>query len=157
MTISSWFCFPDFGVTSIQGLLPKAFEVYPVDSISIVVVHHHQKPDTATLRIQGFLYANTLDQLEKTLQSVLSADRKKLVLDLSETNYISSGGWVLILTSFRRIQADGGGLVLTGMKAEVYDSFELLEFDKILKSYPNVETALKEGFAGTTTQAKNRF
>ncbi len=137
-----------------RGSFDEGPGAHPMESISIEVVHHHLKPDTVTLRIVGFLYAHTLDHLEKTLQSVLSADRKKLVFDLSETNYISSGGWAMIIAFLHRIRGDGGGLALTGMKPEVYDSYELLEFDKVLKSFPTVEAALKDDFASPTGKAQ---
>lgn len=123
-----------------------------MESISIDVIPHHLNSDTATLRLKGFIYANTLAHLDKTTQSVLDSDRKKLVFDLSEATYVSSGGWALISTLFRRIQGAGGGLVLAGMKPEVYDSFELLEYDKVLRSFPNVDSALKEGFGNATGQ-----
>ena len=125
-----------------------------MESISIEVHHHHFPPDSATIRIKGFLYANTLVDFDRKFLSALSAMKKKLVLDLSEANYISSGGWALIVTSFKRIQDVGGTLVLAGMKPEVYDAFELLEYDKVLRSFPTEESALKTAFSNTATQAK---
>ncbi|HJT25237.1 MAG TPA: STAS domain-containing protein, partial [bacterium] len=113
----------------------------------IDINHHHLHPDSTTVRIKGFLYANTLPQLEKTLQTVAASIKKKLILDLSETNYVSSGGWGLIMTFFKRTQDAGGSLVLAGMKPEVYDAFELLEYDKVLRSFPSVDSAFKEGFS----------
>jgi len=125
-----------------------------MEAISIEVIHHRLPNDSVSLRIKGFLYANTLVEVEKQFQFILSDMKKKLVLDLSETNYISSGGWGLIITFFKRIQESGGSLVLAGMKPEVYDAFELLEYDKVLRSFPSVESALKTGFIDTATQAK---
>lgn len=126
-----------------------------MESISIDVAHHHKYPDSTTVRIKGFLYANTLSHLERTFQSVISLTKKKLVLDLSEANYISSGGWGLILTFFQRAQDAGGFMVLSGMKPEVYDAFELMEYDKVLRSFPSVESALKDGFGNTASPAKS--
>ena len=125
-----------------------------MESISIEINHHRIPSDAATLRIKGFLYANTLVEAEHHFQSLLAASKKNLVLDLSETNYISSGGWGLIITAFKRLQEAGGNLVLAGMKPEVYDAFELLEYDKVLRSFPSAESALKGGFIDNATQAK---
>lgn len=125
-----------------------------MESISIDVSHHQLHPDSATVRIKGFLYANTLPQMEKTFQTVIASMKKKLVLDLSETTYVSSGGWGLIMTFFKRVQDAGGAVVLAAMKPEVYDAFELLEYDKVLRSFPTVDSALKEGFSGAASQAK---
>lgn len=125
-----------------------------MESISIDINHHHLHPDSATVRIKGFLYANTLPQMEKAFQGVVASMKNKMVLDLSETTYISSGGWGLIMTFFKRTQDAGGNLVLAAMRPEVYDAFELLEYDKVLRSFPSVDSALKEGFSGAASQAK---
>lgn len=125
-----------------------------METISIDINHPHLYPDSTTVHIKGFLYANTLPQLDKTFQTVVSSVKKKMVLDLSETTYISSGGWGLIITFFKRAQDAGGNLVLAAMKPEVYDAFELLEYDKVIRSFPTVDSALKEGFSSPASQAK---
>jgi anti-anti-sigma factor len=117
-----------------------------MENISIEIAHHLLHPEVATLRIKGFLYANTLPEFDKTLRSVLDSSKKKLIFDLSETTYISSGGWSMFLVSFQRVKELGGDILLVGMKPEVRDAFELLEYDKILRCFPSAETALKEGF-----------
>lgn len=121
-----------------------------MESISIDVTRHTLHPDISTLRIKGFLYANTLANLDKTVQPLLPGN-KKLIIDLSETNYISSGGWGLLITIFQRFSEMGGELVLAGMKPEVFDAFELLEYDKVLRFFPSEDSALKEGFANMAT------
>ncbi len=118
-----------------------------MQSISIDILHHPPRPDTATLRVHGFVYANTLAQLEKAVQSAFEAHKKNLVFDLTDTNYVSSGGWSFLLSSAKRAQKLGGELLLAGMRAEVYDAFELLEYDKILRLFTTPEKAMTEGLA----------
>lgn len=45
-------------------------------------------------------------------------------------------------------------MVLSGMKPEVYDAFELMEYDKVLRSFPSAEIALKGAFSNTADPAK---
>lgn len=47
-----------------------------MESISIDVNHHPFPPDSTTLRVTGFLYANTLVQLDKVFQSVMASMKK---------------------------------------------------------------------------------
>lgn len=122
-----------------------------MEAISIDVSHLPLHPDVATLRITGVLYAGTISYMQKTLEGIM-AEKKKLVCDLSETKYISSGGWSLLLSSFRKLRDTGGIMVLACMKPEVNDAFELLEYHKVVPSYPSVETALKEGFSNPAIQ-----
>ena len=117
-----------------------------MENISIEIAHHLLHPEVATLRLKGFLYANTLPEFDKTLRTVIDAAKKKLIFDLSETTYISSGGWSMFLVSLRRMKELGGDLILAGMTPEVHDAFELLEYDKVFKLFPSVDAALKQGF-----------
>jgi len=118
-----------------------------MDSLSIEVSSHPPFPDSAILRLKGIVYASTLALLEKTVQNTLTDRKKNLVLDLSETNYVSSGGWGAFLRAAKSVRDLGGDLFLSGMKEEVYDAFELLEYDKAIRLFPTPEIALSEGLA----------
>ena len=118
-----------------------------MDNISIDIAYHLLHPEVATLRLKGFLYANTLPEFDKTLRLAIAAAKKKLIFDLSETTYISSGGWSMFLVSLKNLKELGGDLILVGMNPEVRDTFELLEYDKVFKLFPSVDEALKQGFA----------
>src|SRR5207249_2274054 len=113
--------------------MPSRLET--MENISIEIAQPLLHPEVATLRIKGFLYANTLPHFEKTLRSVLDSQKKKLIFDLTDTSYISSGGWSMLLVSHHRVKELGGDILLTGMKPEVHDAFELLEYDKVLKLF----------------------
>lgn len=125
-----------------------------MESISVNVSHPSLHPECAVLQLRGFLYANTLVHLDRALQPFLTSKKKKLVLDLSETNYISSGGWALLLTVGRLFRESAGDVVLAAMKPEVKDAFELLEYHKVMRSFSTVENALKEGFEKPAEPAK---
>jgi anti-anti-sigma factor len=118
-----------------------------MENITIEAVHPLLYPDVVTLRIKGFIYADTLVQMDQAIQSVLSSPQKKLIFDLAETNYISSGGWAFLITAFQRFRDQGGDLVLAGMKSEVHDAFELLEYHKVIRLFANSEDALKQAFS----------
>jgi anti-anti-sigma factor len=120
-----------------------------MENISIDIAHHPRQPEVATIRIKGFLYANTLPEFDKTLSSLLGASKKKLIFDLSDTHYISSGGWSMFLVSLQRVKELGGDVLLACMKPEVRDAFELLEYDKVFRLFPSADEALKQGFTPT--------
>jgi|SRR5581483_8594967 len=123
-----------------------------MENITISIDHHLLHPDVATLRIKGFIYANTLVQIEKTFQSVIADHKKRFILDLSETNYISSGGWGLLITIYQRLRDLGGDLILAGMTTEVHDAFELLEYNKVMRLFADGDAALKQGFGQPAIQ-----
>jgi anti-anti-sigma factor len=117
-----------------------------MESITVEIDPHPHHLDVATFRMKGILYASTLSVLEKAFQSLLaSSSRNKIVLDLTETIYVSSGGWGLLMSSLERVKKLGGNLVLARLKPEVLDSLELLGFHQTLRSFAQVEIALQEG------------
>jgi len=116
-----------------------------MDSLSIETLSQPLFPGCAVLRLQGIIYASTLVQVEKAVKNALEDKKKNLVLDLAGTNYVSSGGWSAILSAAKKVRDLGGDLFLSGMKAEVYDAFELLEYDKVIRLFTTPEKAFREG------------
>jgi len=122
-----------------------------METFSVEVKNHPRYLDIATFHVQGILYANTLVQFEKAFQGALASAKKNLVIDLTETNYVSSGGWSMLLVSLKRVKEMGGTILLAGMKPEIHDAFELMEYDKDFSLFPTVEAAITEGFGKVAT------
>jgi anti-anti-sigma factor len=117
-----------------------------MDNISISVSEHPQNKDITLLAVKGFIDTTTAPEFEKKFLSVLGEKKFKLVVDLKDVNYISSAGWGIFISEIKRIRNQKGDLILAGMNPEVSEVFELLEFNTILKSFPNIDAAVKKGF-----------
>jgi anti-sigma B factor antagonist len=117
-----------------------------MDNISVSISEYPQNKDVTLLAVKGFIDTTTAPEFEKKFLSVLGDKKYKLVVDLKDVNYISSAGWGIFISEIKRIRNQKGDLLLVGMNPEVSEVFELLEFNTILKSFPNVETAVKKGF-----------
>ncbi|MGD1049387.1 MAG: STAS domain-containing protein, partial [Candidatus Krumholzibacteriaceae bacterium] len=64
-------------------------------------------------------------------------------MDLGGVNYISSAGWGIFISEIKSIRENGGDLKLASMIGDVYEVFELLEFQTILQSFDTVQEAVK--------------
>ena len=117
-----------------------------MENISVVVSEYPSNREITLMGVKGFIDTTTAPEFEKRFQSVLIDKKYKLVIDLKDVNYISSAGWGIFISEIKRIRNQKGDLVFVGMSPEVAEVFELLEFNTILKSFPNVETAVKKGF-----------
>jgi anti-sigma B factor antagonist len=117
-----------------------------MEGLSVNVGHHPKQSDVTLLTVKGFIDTTTAPEFEKAFQGVLSDKKYKIVIDLKDVNYISSAGWGIFISEIKRIRGQKGDLFLSGMSPEVTEVFELLEFNTILKSFPDVETALNKGF-----------
>jgi anti-sigma B factor antagonist len=105
-----------------------------------------ERKEINLLTVKGCLDTTTAPDFEKIFQSALNQKKFKLVIDLKDAEYISSAGWGIFVSELKRIRLGKGDLVLSGMRTEVQEIFELLEFDTFLRSFPNVETAVEKGF-----------
>jgi|SRR5579872_1769808 len=115
-------------------------------NLTVVVSQAPQNKDVTILKLKGFLDTNTVSIFEESFKSVLLDKKFKLVIDLTEVDYISSAGWGLFVSEIKRIRNEGGDLVLAGMNPNVMEVFELLDFNSILKFFPDPEGAFKKGF-----------
>jgi anti-sigma B factor antagonist len=58
-------------------------------------------------------------------------------------DYISSAGWGIFIGEIKEIRNHGGDLKLAGMVPDVYEVFQLLEFQSILDAFPTTEEAVR--------------
>ena len=82
-------------------------------------------------------------EVEAGLLKVVNSGAKKILCDFSKTEYISSSGLRVILSIAKKLQRNGGKIVLSSIKPFVYDVFKIAAFDKIFNIYETKAQALK--------------
>jgi anti-anti-sigma factor len=92
-------------------------------------------------RPQGRLDSNSGPVFEKELLGYIEGGCRRLLLDFSELNYISSAGLRIVLVAAKRIKAAGGRLVLAALNAQVNEVFEISGFNRILDIEPDYASA----------------
>ncbi|MGH7682460.1 MAG: STAS domain-containing protein [Candidatus Eiseniibacteriota bacterium] len=110
--------------------------------IDVYVEEAVQNRGVSVLRVSGYVDTTTSPDLERRLQALLRESRYHIVVDLAGVEYISSAGWGIFISEIREIREQGGDLKLAGMIADVREVFDLLEFENILKAYPDTEAAV---------------
>jgi len=70
--------------------------------------------DVLIVRPEGRIDTNTSDELEGWLLSRLDGGLKRLVVDMSAVDYISSAGLRVLLMTLKKLRGNGGQLVLGG-------------------------------------------
>ncbi len=94
------------------------------------------------LRINGHLDSSSAADLENVLESVYEYGIRKIIVDLVDVSYISSGGWGIFTGRVKSLREGGGDVVLAGMSPEVFDIYELLGFQDIIMSFQKVDEAV---------------
>src|SRR5262245_21790834 len=84
------------------------------------------------LKPEGRLDSNTVNAAEADLFSHLEKGETRVVLDLSQLDYISSSGLRLVLMLGKRLSLKGGKLALCGLKPQIREVFEISGFISIV-------------------------
>jgi len=96
------------------------------------------------VRVDGVIDTMTATELEKVINSLLEQKRFYIIIDLAGVDYISSAGWGIFISNIREIRQQGGDIKLARMIPNVYEIFELLEFDSILKAFGSIDEARED-------------
>ncbi len=97
--------------------------------------------DIHIVAIAGNLDSTTSPEAQKKLDAVLAGARK-VALDFSELDYISSAGLRVLLGAAKQLRASGGTLRMFGLNQSVREVFEISGFSAILAVYPSEAEAL---------------
>jgi len=115
-----------------------------MDDLRISLDTAGSKGEITVIRVDGVIDTMTSSELEKVMNSLLEQERFKIIIDLAGVEYISSAGWGIFISNIRDIKGNRGDIKLARMIPSVYEIYELLEFDSILKAYDNIEKAKVE-------------
>lgn len=97
--------------------------------------------DIHIVAIAGNLDSTTSPEAQKALDAVLAGARK-VALDFSALDYISSAGLRVLLGAAKQLRASGGTLRVFGLNQSVREVFEISGFSAILAVHPSEAEAL---------------
>ncbi len=86
--------------------------------------------------VNGRLDQTQNSELEQLLNDLLTNGRYQLIIDLSQTSYINSGGLRILVTAWRKTKQQEGDLVLCGLNARLQEIFSMVGFDKVFRIFP---------------------
>ena len=92
--------------------------------------------------VNGRLDQTLTPALEQELTTLLDKGHTHLIVDLSQTNYINSGGLRTLVTGWRKARQQDGTLVLCGLNGRLQEIFGMVGFDQLFQIYPDLQAAL---------------
>jgi anti-sigma B factor antagonist len=89
------------------------------------------------ITVSGRVDSSTAPELEKLLLGLIQAGQKNIVVNLKDTDFISSAGLKAMLSALMKVrkQVPPGDVVISEIKPEIRESFELVGFDRLFKFY----------------------
>ena len=115
-----------------------------MQGIEISVAQVGTRRDIALFRVKGYIDTQTCTDMLARITAVLQQGTFHLIVDMSQVNYVSSAGWGVFVGEIKGIRENGGDLKIVEMTPEVYDVFEMLEFNRILDYYDSLEEAIDD-------------
>ena len=104
---------------------------------------HTQYKHCDLVKAQGRVDSATAPQLAKALDDITGSGRYKIILDLSDVDFMSSAGLrVLISTQKTCKRYNRGEVVLAAVPKRIHDALELAGFIPLFKFYDNILDAV---------------
>lgn len=97
--------------------------------------------ETWLVGVNGRLDQTLNAKLEDTLNELLDNGHSRLLVDLTHTTYINSGGLRCLVSAWRRAKNEQGQLSLCGLNARLQEIFAMVGFDKVFVVYDDCAAA----------------
>lgn len=101
--------------------------------------HADPANDLLIVAIKGELDTNTSSQLEAALQEQLQGGARRIVLDMTAMDYVSSVGLRVCLAYLKKLKAEAGSLMLAGLNEEVQEVFDMAGFSGLFEIFPSLD------------------
>jgi len=93
--------------------------------------------------IEGSVDAMTAGQVQGYFDDLLEKGERRIILDLSKVDFMSSAGLRVIMTVSKNLRQEGGELRLAAAQPSVEKMLKISGFTTILKSFSSLDAALE--------------
>lgn len=98
--------------------------------------------DVSIVAIAGKLDSVTSPQAQEAFEAIVKGGARKIAVDFSRLDYISSAGLRVLLGTAKKLTAAGGALRTFGLNDTVREVFDISGFSTILRVFPSEADAL---------------
>ena len=109
----------------------------------MVEIQEITKDGILQLTVVGEVDASSSIHLDNAIQKAMESDQRKISVDCTELNYISSAGLGVFMSYLEDFQFKGVKFVVFGLQDKVRHVFELIGLENLLKIVPSVTEAEK--------------
>ncbi len=111
------------------------------------MLQHERIGDATVVSIRTELDANTAQRAKEALDRLIAGGETRLLVDLSNLDYIDSAGLSVLVSILKGARARGGDVRLFGVNDSIKMIFDLTRLSRVFRIFPDREEALSS-FAG---------
>lgn len=94
--------------------------------------------DLLVLKPESRIDSSNAQAFEARCTTLIADGPKKVVIDFSKVDYISSAGLRVILVAAKMVKSQGGALTLCGLRGNVREVMEISGFDVLLGFHKDI-------------------
>lgn len=98
------------------------------------------------IRVEGRIDHTTAQDFGQALTphvDICTGEDRKLLLDCSGVDYMSSAGLRVLMIAAKRCRTQQGEMVLAALQPLIQEVFKISRFDLVFKTFPTVKVALE--------------
>jgi len=103
----------------------------------------NHRSDSLVLHLEGDLDTYSTPEFVEFFNKKVEQGVKNFVIDLSQVNFVSSSGWGALSYALKKCKENSGNLALCNMKGQVKRVYKIMGFIAILKSFEDLDEAVK--------------
>jgi anti-anti-sigma factor len=88
--------------------------------------------DATIVRMIGTLDMSTCSGVEAMLTSLLDSGTRKMVLNFADVDFVSSAGLRVLISTAKKLSAQGGGLRLCSLREQVQLVFDIAGLNAVI-------------------------
>ncbi|GAH97860.1 unnamed protein product [marine sediment metagenome] len=95
-----------------------------------------------TISAEGSVDAYTADRLEKVIKGHFTRKDYRLIMDLTDVDYLGSAGLAIFIRAIGTAWENNGDIVIMRPRANVRDVFDLVGLSRVFTLTNNIKSAL---------------
>lgn len=107
-----------------------------------MMLSHHKEQDIEIVEIAGRLTLVDVAQARDKLKDIAQQGAGKMIIDLSQTTFMDSGGLSVLISAYKAVQSRNGRLVLAAPSASIQSLIELTRLQHIFEIFQTKEAAI---------------
>ncbi len=99
-------------------------------------------PGGAVVHLRGDITSDSIDKMRQVIAQALAQKPSRLVIDLSDTAFLSSPGLAVMVQALQLAKRAGAPMFLAGANERVRGLFEISRLTEVFKMMTTVDEAL---------------
>ena len=100
--------------------------------------------EVKVLQMEGSLDTQTSPQAQTLITQLIDQGATRIVVNFEKLDYVSSSGLRILLTTAKKLKANGGQLRVCGLNGDVQEAFKFAGFHMILTVKKTESEALEQ-------------